>query len=248
MFAGGNPPGTLGPCRHSPCSVLPALMTRFVRCAALWMLLGSVACIAPRPPAPPPTPVVPEPPAPPPFAYDTVWVGSEGASLRTDAAPPIVLRPFVRLEVAGADSARLRVRCTVCTRPAEGWVNRDAVVFEPIDPAVAASGDLAEFVLAVRQAAGRRDLDALRSAMAPGFTHSFGRASGRLEAIAGWERERFAALDRLPALLDRGLVPRAGQLWVAPPEYVERPDYVGWRAGFRREGERWVWMFLVRGD
>ena len=123
------------------------------------------------------------------------------------------------------------------------------VVFEPLSPAAAAERDLASFALAVRDAAGRRDVRALRPVMAPDFTFSFVGLQGAEAALVAWAAEGFQSLERVPALLDRGLATRDSLLWTAPPEHFERLDYRGFRLGFRRLPEgRWEWVFLVRSE
>lgn len=211
------------------------------------LLVLLCACAAPRP-APPPAP--PAPPPPPPFPYTTVWTREAATALRPDsagAAVPALPNAFTRLEVLRSDSASLYVRCVVCTPRGEGWVEKARVVFEARTPALAAHGDLAEFLLAVRAAAARRDVAALRPVMSPQFTHSLGGADGVVEALGRWEQEGFRRLDRLPWLLDRGVATPDGAVWAAPPAWVADRAYRDLRAGFRREGNRWEWIFLVPG-
>lgn len=225
-------------------------MTIAVKVLPLALLLA--ACAAPpatrrTQPAPPVAPVAPAPT--PPFPYTEVWTRNPNTSVRVDSARrEVVPHLFTRLEVLGADSALLHVRCTVCARPLEGWVERRAVVYEPSSPAAAAGGELAEFVLAVRAAAARRDTAALRPVMPRHFTHSFSGGEGIIEALAHWRAEGFRSLDRLPALLDRGVGTRDGRVWAAPPEYLVHPAYRDLRTGFRSTAGRWEWIFLVRGD
>lgn len=209
-------------------------------------LLLAVAACAPHPRA---LPSASLPPAAPPFPHATVWTRSAQMPLRGDSAAAGGTVPylFTRLQVTGNDSASLRVRCDLCVPMIEGWVSRAAVVYEVLLPEAAAGGELAEFLLAVRDAAARRDVPALRQAMSREFTSSLIMDGGALEAGARWDRGGYGDLDRLPALLDRGVHTRGGQLWAAPPEYYLRGGYRDLRGGFRREGERWVWVFFVRG-
>ncbi|HEV2150181.1 MAG TPA: hypothetical protein VGR37_22475 [Longimicrobiaceae bacterium] len=210
------------------------------------LLLTVAACGGPRR-APQPAPAAPPPP---PFPHAVVWTREAGTALRPDSAgAPTVALPnsFTRLEVLRSDSASLYVRCIVCTPHAEGWVPKERVVFEARPPALAATGDLAEFLLSVRDAASRRDLAALRPVMARQFTHSLGGGDGVVEAVGRWEQEAFRRFDRLPFLLDRGVATRDGLVWAAPPAWVTDPGYRDLRAGFRREGNRWEWIFLVPG-
>ena len=122
---------------------------------------------------------------------------------------------------------------------------------------------------AVLAAAERRDRDALRDLLAPGFKYTFG---GPVEggAIAFWRRlERDEGADplaalaqvlRLPYTLSRGL-------YVWPFAYDRTEDeltaherkllellgragafsdgYLGWRAGFEPDGD---WVFFIAGD
>lgn len=210
-------------------------------------LAGVLAACGPPPPPPPP----PAPPPPPPFDFphDTVWSAAAGVELRSDGGSVQVPRAFTPLEVVEADPDSLLVRCGACPGAPAGWIAAAEAVFEPLSPAEAADEGVAEFALAVREAALRHDLAALRPVMAPDFTFSFVGEQGADRALAAWESERYETLDRIPALLDRGLVTRDGALWVAPPEHLERLDYRDLRIGFRRSpAGRWEWVFLVRSD
>lgn len=216
-------------------------------CEGLLFFMIVVAGCTPLPA--PPEAVLSAPPAP------VVWTAREGVELHGENG--IVRLPYVlmRLEAIGADSLGIHVRCAVCAEPSEGVVAREAVIYEPARPADVTRGSLADFVLAVRAAAERRDVEALREVMSPDFSFTFGGAEGRLEALGAWERAGYRSLDRLPALLDRGVVNRwadapahPDELWVAPPEYLAHPDYHDLRAGFRRAGGEWRWVFFIRGD
>ncbi len=208
------------------------------------LLLAAAACAprpAPRPPAPPP------PPAAPPFPHATVWTRGEGTPVRVDSARTAAIpRLFTRLEVLGSDSAALRVRCVVCAPQVEGWVEKRSVVYETLAPDAAAQGELAGFLLAVRAAAARHDVAALRPVLSRSFTSSLEpTGEGIIETLHRWEQERYRSLDRLPALLDAGVASRDGRIWAAPQAYLATPGYPGLRAGFRRGGTRWEWVFLV---
>ena len=213
------------------------------------LLLASVACggrpaPVPPPPRPPAAPALPPPPR-------DVWTRDAGVRLRPDSAGVPATLPYaaMRLEVIRADSAAFLVRCATCRTPAVGWVPRDSVVHSPGTPAAAAGGELSEFVLAVRAAAQRRDLSALRAVMSPRFVHDPDGRDGIVEAVGDWQAERFRRLDRLPFLLDRGVATVEGtELWAAPPEFATVPGYQELRAGFRRTPQgRWEWVFYVQG-
>lgn len=209
-----------------------------------WSLLACASASPVPPPAPPPPAPAPEPFV---FPYTSVWTREADTPLRGEGGVSRVPRPFTRLDVIRVDSAGVYVRCAACGGGAAGRVDTSAVVFRAGTPEEAARGELAEFLLAVREAAARRDAAALRPVMSELFTHSplLG-GDGRLEALAAWERERFRALDHLPALLDRGVATRDERLWVAPPEYLEADGYRGYRTGFRRADRGWEWVFLVQ--
>lgn len=210
------------------------------------LIAVTLAC-APAPPPPPAPP--PEPPPPPPFPHAVVWTARPGVRLvTTDSAHVEIPALFTRLEVLEPDSAALTVRCHGCAGGATGRVELADVVYEVVSPQEAAGRELAEFALAVRQAAARRDVLGLRSVMARDFTYSFGGGGGPAEALAAWERQGYQPLDRLVAVLDRGLTTREGELWAAPPEHFAQLEYLDYRAGFRRSGGRWEWIFFVRGD
>ena len=211
-------------------------------------LTAAAACggrrAAPAPaPLPPPAP----PPGPPPFTATEVWTREPGVPLVSETATVPVPHTSMRLEVLRVDSARLLVRCPVCLGQPTGWVERARVVHEPLAPVDAARLELADFVLAVREAARRRDVAALRPVMSRDFVHSLEAGEGVLEALATWQRRYNADLDRLPALLDRGVVNVPGtQVWAAPPEYAAQLGYLDLRSGFRRGANGWEWIFLVR--
>lgn len=196
----------------------------------------------PAPAAPAPAPVEATAPAP---AY--VWTRDPGVALRGDSGAVVLPYLATRLEVVRDDSAGLLVRCSVCPEPAVGLVARDSVVVPHPGrtPAQAAEGGLAEFVLAVREAALRRDLPALRAVMSPRFVHDVNGRDGPVETLAWWEAERYRSLDHLPRLLDRGVAALGdAPVWAAPPEFVQ--GYGGLRAGFRQVRGRWEWAFLVQ--
>jgi hypothetical protein len=217
------------------------------------LLLGACVGPAPRPaPAPPPPPVAPPvlPPAPPPIVqFQSVWTRDAGAQLRLDGGSLALPYVFMRLEVLRADTTELLVRCVHCPGNQEGWITRESVVHWAQRPETAARLDLADFVLAVREAAAQRDMEALRPVMSRDFVHSLGPLDmGLLETFAAWERESFRTLDRMPFVLDRGVATVIGTpIWAAPPEYAANLGFGDLRAGFRRGPAGWEWIFLVRG-
>jgi hypothetical protein len=227
------------------------------RAAVLLLLTLLAACGGPAsrpvpvapPPAPPPAPVA-QPQQPPPIVqFQDVWTRDAGAVLHTDAGGVAMPYVFMRLEVLRADTAELLVRCIHCPGAPEGWIAREGVVHWVRRPEEAARLDLAEFVLAVREAASQRDVEALRPVMSRDFAHQLGPLEmGLLETFAAWEREGYRTLDRMPFLLDRGVATVPGTpIWAAPPEYAAQLGYNDLRAGFRRGPQGWEWIFLVRG-
>jgi hypothetical protein len=210
------------------------------------------ACPAPQRPAPPPAPVpVRAGPAAPPAIVQSqsVWTRDAGLVLRGEGGAATLPFVFMRLEVLRADTTELLVRCVHCPGAPIGWLARGSVVHVPPDVSTAAEMELADFALAVRDAASRRDVPALRRAMSRDFVHTLGPIDpGILETLAQWEREGYRSVDRLPFLLDRGIASVAGTaIWAAPPEYASDLRYNGLRAGFRRGREGWEWVFLVSG-
>jgi hypothetical protein len=181
-----------------------------------------------------------------------VWARRAGLVLADDSATPPATLPHtaMRLFVLEADSARFRVRCEHCPQPAVGWVAHGDVVVRPRPPAVAAEEEeLAEFAVAVRDAASRHDLDALRAVMDPLFVHDLDGRDGIIQAMGDWRDEGFRRLDRVAPLVDRGLapVPHTG-VWASPPAYASLDGFQDLRTGFQRVGGRWRWIFLVRGS
>jgi len=220
-----------------------------LRRVAVMALCAAAACVPPpRPAPPPPAPPPPaQPPGPPPFTATEVWTAQPGLVLRGDSGSVTLPWAFMRLQVLRVDSAELLVRCMVCRGLPTGMLSRAIVVSAPRPPAEAAQLDLADFALAVREAARLRDYAALRSMMSRDFVYSLDDAEGVLETLAAWQGRRAGDLQRLPALLDRGLVSVGpGGVWAAPPEYVTQRGYNDLRAGFRRGPTGWQFIFLVR--
>jgi hypothetical protein len=228
---------------------MKSMLIRRAVCTLLLALLTG-ACGVSRAPvvveAPPPEP---EPPAVPPFPYALAWTARAEVPVRTDAGEARVRNVFTRLNVVAVDTPGLRVHCLYCIPALEGWVDREDVVYEPLPPREAARRRLAEFALAVRAAAERRDRAALTAVMSPDFTFSFGGGGGPHDAFTRWEWEGFRSFDNLVPLLDRGLVTRDSVVWSAPPAFGADTEYHGLRTGFRRTADgAWQWIFLVRGD
>lgn len=181
-----------------------------------------------------------------PFA--TAWVAGDSVALDIEGGEAVSLDPFTRLDVVALSEGRLRVRCDVCPDPRFGTVAVDEVVTRSLYPQPASYADLSTFALAIRSAAERRDLRALRSVMAPDFTYSFIGPQTRDAALDVWRAEGFQALDAVPGLLDSGLGTTEGRIWSAPLEYRTDLAYRGYRVGFRRnEVGRWEWLYLIRG-
>src|SRR5690606_36561942 len=109
--------------------------------------------------------------------------------------------------VVGRDPTGLLVQCRHCEGMPIGYVADEDVVYDPLPPEVAAWGSLADFALAIREAAANRDLDALRTVMAFDFSSSLVGPQHPDAAFAVWRNEQFASLDRVPSLLAQGLAP-----------------------------------------
>jgi hypothetical protein len=212
-------------------------------------LCALAACTPPpRPvPVPPPPPPPAPPPRPPPFTATEVWTAQPGQVLRVPGGDVTLPWTFTRLQVMRIDSAELLVRCLICRGAPTGLISRASVVHQPRPPAEAAKLELADFALAVREAARLRDYEALRAMMARDFVYSLDDPEGVLEAVAAWQGRRASDLQRLPGLLDRGIMTAGpGGVWAAPPEFVTQRGYNDLRAGFRRGRNGWEFIFLVR--
>lgn len=223
-------------------------MTGGLRRLAALALCAAAACVPPpRPvPAPPPPPPAP-PPGPPPFTATEVWTAQPALVLRGESGPVTLPWAFMRLQVLRIDSTELQVRCLICRGAPTGMISRASVVHAARPPAEAAQLELADFALAVREAARLRDYAALRTMMSRDFIYSLDDAEGVLEALAAWQGRRTGDLQRLPSLLDRGIMSAGpGGVWAAPPEYVTQRGYNDLRAGFRRGPTGWQFIFLVR--
>jgi len=219
---------------------------RVSRFAALGLLL--LAACTPPPPAPPPLPPPPPAPAgPPPFTAAEVWSAEPGLVLRGDSGSVTLPWAFMRMAVLRVDSTGLLVRCMACRGFPAGRVERSRVVYEARTPLEARQLGLSDFALAVREAARRKDIEALRRVMARDFISDLEGPEGSGEAVAGWQGPRASDLERLPGLLDRGIVSTGGGgVWAAPPEFANQRGYADLRAGFRRGRDGWEFSFLVR--
>jgi hypothetical protein len=108
--------------------------------------------------------------------------------------------------------------------------------------------DAAEAVRAVRRAAAKRDVAALRTLIADDITWSFGAAPGADGAIAMWQADG-TQLEAMVKVLDGGCrLDEAGAQVTCPPAYTESPGYLGHRAGFEKRGQAWKLTFFVSGD
>jgi hypothetical protein len=217
-------------------------MNRAVRTAAL-LLLASCG----GPPPPPPIPALERAPvAPPPASPAEAWTREAGTLLR---GPVPVRLPHLGMRVAVLEDAgdSLRVRCVVCPGAPEGWTERTRVVWVAYSPAQARQHGLADFVLAIREAARRRDVAALEGGMSRDFIYSLAGREGARAAVQDLAGPRAADLARIPAILDRGLaaVPQT-PVWAAPPEYATVRGYSDLRTGFVRGPDGWEWTFLMR--
>lgn len=228
-----------------PCSdtlrILPAILA-----SALLVMSGCAPASHPDP-APAPEPLS-EPPPPLP---QVVWTGQPEVAVRRGGSAILLEQPFTRLDVAGRDSTGLLiVTCAYCEPLVSGMVSEEEVIWSPLTPNEAASRSLAEFALAVRDAAAWRRVADLVPVMASDFTFGFSAQRDRVITLTAWEWEGFRNLDQVPRLLDEGMVQIDDDFWVAPEEYANQPGYQGLRVGFRRSAEsgRWEWLFLVRGE
>jgi hypothetical protein len=210
------------------------------------LLLAGCSTSPPPPPVAPPEPV--EPPFEFPHAY--VWSGRPGIELRVDSVTTAdIPRAHTRLDVIDADADGVVVRCARCAGSVEGRADWADVEWEALEPAAAAHGSISGFALAIRRAAERRDVEALRRVMARDFTYSLIGPQGREAALVVWQEEGFAALGEIARILDGGLATRDGSLWAAPAEHLEEFGYRGYRVGFRATPDgRWEWTFLIRGE
>lgn len=220
---------------------------------ALTFIIALSGCVAARPDPqqvePPLDSAVPELPAEIDFPHAQVWTAFGEVPLMTSSGTVPIARPFTALDVLGADTEGIRVRCAHCPGEPTGRVRHDHVVHTTFPPATAAWGSLSQFALAVRDAAARGDTVALRPIMAGGFTFSFIGIQGVPQALAAWGSDGLSTLVQVPALLDQGLSPMRGGVWAAPPQFAESLGYNGLRLGFRRSpAGSWEWLFLLRGE
>lgn len=172
-------------------------------------------------------------------------------AVRHNGSATAIPRPLMRLDVDGwAADGTLQVACAYCEGEVRGSVPSGDVVWEPALPTEAVQGTIAEFALAVREAAAWRRVEELVPVMAADFTFGFSAQRDRALAPRAWEWEGYRSLDQVPRLIDEGLVSIGQDFWVAPVAYAERPGYTGLRLGFRRDPETggWEWLFLVRGE
>src|SRR5690606_18749189 len=136
------------------------LKRAFCRWSVLVFLVPVVAgaCARTPPPPPPPPPPAPAPPPPP----SIVWTARPEVPVVTDSAAIALPYPFTLFDVIGRYSlGHFLVTCTYCPRRVSGSVQPEDVVYEVRAPAEAATGSLAEFALAIRDAAAWRRIDSL---------------------------------------------------------------------------------------
>ena len=106
----------------------------------------------------------------------------------------------------------------------------------------------AKTVATVHRAADARDAAELRANMVDEFTWSFGEDPNADVAVAMWQADS-TTLAKLASVLAAGCrVDDGGGLVTCPPQYTEQASYIGYRAGFKREGDRWKMSFFVMGD
>lgn len=184
-----------------------------------------------------------------PFPHAVAWSAVPNLRIAGDGGVDLWIPTlFTRLEVEGTDSLGVRVSCAVCEPMIGGYVTERDLIAETLPPEIAAWGTFPEFLLSIRDAAARHDLEALRPVMTPEFTSSFFGIQNPDAAFATWQAEGYASLDELPALLDQGVATRDSLLWSTPPAFVADITYQGPRSGFRRRADgRWEWLYLVRG-
>ncbi len=219
-------------------------MTRAPYLAAALLLLA--ACASPPPPAPVIPELAPAPQSPPPARPTEVWTREAGTLLR---GPVPTRLPYLGMRLAVLQDAgdSLQLRCLVCPGAPVGWTERARVIWVPYAPADARGGDLAEFVLAVREAARRRDVAALQPVMARSFVHALSGPEGVLASVSALSGPRAGDLARLPGLLDRGVIAVPDtRVWAAPPEFATLRGYSDLRSGFTRGPDGWEWAFLLR--
>jgi hypothetical protein len=227
------------------------------RFAVLILCAFLAACGGPRPPArvapvvlpPPPEVIDTTPPPPPPVvANQSVWTRDAGTLLRGETDGVRLPFIFMRLDVLRADTTDLLVRCVHCPGAPQGWISRESVVHYVRPRSDPRKLELADLVLAVREAASQRDVEAMRRLMSREFVHTLGPLEmGLLETFAAWELDGYRTVDRLPFILDRGVATVPGTpVWAAPPEYAAQLGYRDVRAGFKRGTDGWEWIFLVR--
>ncbi|MEX2571001.1 MAG: hypothetical protein WD737_06825 [Gemmatimonadota bacterium] len=213
------------------------------RNAAGSLIIAGCATHAPAADPPATTPVLE------PFPHDQAWVAREGVALcpvATDAS--CRTRLFQKVDVLGQDSLGLVIRCETCAPATRARLDEQDIVHTPLPPDSAATGSLAEFALAVRDAARRRDLTALHPVMATDFSFDFIGPQTPEAAFAVWRSQDFARLDQVPELLDEGLASAGHGIWAAPPAFVDDDSYRDLRVGFRmNEQGRWEWLYLIRG-
>jgi hypothetical protein len=106
-------------------------MSSIRRLLTFTAVAAAAGCAAPPPP-PAPVPATEEPVEAPAvhdeFTYGVVWTAMANIAVRTEYGIAAIPHLFTRLDVLEADSAGLRIRCTRCEHPLEGWVELASVV------------------------------------------------------------------------------------------------------------------------
>jgi hypothetical protein len=104
----------------------------------------------------------------------------------------------------------------------------------------------ARVVSFVKQAALERNTTALRDLMVDDFSWGDGGEPSADVAIAMWQADA-TILGELASVLDAGCRADAAKTTVTcPPAFTDDPGYDGYRAGFKRFGDRWLLAFFNR--
>lgn len=98
----------------------------------------------------------------------------------------------------------------------------------------------------VRQAIRDRELDALRTSVAPDVVWSLGGSPGIDGAFAMWQADP-AILDAMLTAIDAGCHGTDTEV-VCPAAANDTPGYTGWRLTLTKRGEAWLITGFVEGD
>ena len=105
--------------------------------------------------------------------------------------------------------------------------------------------DFQSFVVRLRKAVAKRDLETLKSMMTDDFGYKLEPAMSGPGVFQYWEQENL--WPELDGILSERFV-KKGAFWVSPPQFADPSlNYDGYRAGITRVRGSWKFAYFVNG-